>query len=95
LTVAIRFLRESLPQEIINNLNITSIPNHEVESSLLYLLLSTEIPQQQLDLATKACRNELCPLLHWSGEPDASGVGVGVPQVLPLSFQSHRKRSQS
>lgn len=73
INATVNFLRDSLPAEV----DVTNIPSVDLSIALLrWYCERSPLPQQYLDLATNSCRTEICPLLDWPGEPDASGIGV-------------------
>lgn len=72
LNTIVAFLRGSLP----SGFNTTTFPPSELDAALVQWSWVTPIPQQQLDLASAACRADICPLLGWPAEPDVAGIGV-------------------
>lgn len=70
-----RFLLDSLPPSVW--LNMTRL---DVDSALFSWFQSANVSRNVLDSAAAACRTQLCPLLHWDGEPDAAGIGVSIPR---------------
>ena len=77
LITIVPFLRDCLPP----GFNTTTFPPSELDSALLQWSWVTQIPQQQLDLATAACKPEICPLLEWPGEPDVAGISVRINDI--------------
>lgn len=52
---------------------------------------STEFDKGKMQV----CRTEICTAVYGTGNPDISGIGVGLVQLLDAEPQLTRRRSQS